>query len=79
VASLPVVFVTSRAEKAAEAARLGFNVERLDADLPEPQALDPSEIVAAKARAAHAMLERPVIVGTAGSWSRRGADSRAPW
>jgi XTP/dITP diphosphohydrolase len=66
VASLPVVFVTSRAEKAAEAARLGFNVERLDADLPEPQALDPSEIVAAKARAAHAMLERPVLVEDSG-------------
>ena len=66
MASLPVVFVTSRPEKAAEAARLGFDVERLEAELPEPQALDPSEIVAAKVRAAHAMLERPVLVEDSG-------------
>ena len=64
--ALPLVFVTSRAEKAAEAARLGFEVERLDIDLPEPQALDPSEIVDAKARAAYALLERPVLVEDSG-------------
>lgn len=64
--ALPLVFVTSRAEKAAEAARLGFDVERLDVDLPEPQALDPSEIVDAKARAAYALLERPVLVEDSG-------------
>lgn len=63
---LPVVFVTSRAEKAREAERLGFAIERLDMDLPEPQALDPSEIVEAKARAAYAMLSRPVLVEDSG-------------
>jgi XTP/dITP diphosphohydrolase len=64
--ALPVVFVTSRAEKAQEAKRLGFDIERLDLDLPEPQALDPSEIVAAKARAAYERLERPVLVEDSG-------------
>lgn len=63
---LPVVFVTSRAEKAREAERLGFAIERLDMDLPEPQALDPSEIVEAKARAAYGMLSRPVLVEDSG-------------
>jgi XTP/dITP diphosphohydrolase len=66
VSDLPLVFVTSRAEKAAEAARLGFRIERLDMDLPEPQALDPSDIVAAKARAAYERLERPVLVEDSG-------------
>jgi inosine/xanthosine triphosphate pyrophosphatase family protein len=31
----PIVFVTSREEKAREAERLGFEIERLDLDLPE--------------------------------------------
>ncbi|HEY1251514.1 MAG TPA: non-canonical purine NTP pyrophosphatase [Thermoanaerobaculia bacterium] len=64
--SLPLVFVTSRAEKAREAERMGFPVERLDLDLPEPQALDPSEIVEAKARAAYRALSRPVLVEDSG-------------
>ena len=64
--SLPLVFVTSRAEKAREAERLGFRIERLDLDLPEPQALDPSEIVEAKARGAYRMLSRPVLVEDSG-------------
>ena len=64
--SLPIVFVTSRAEKAQEAERLGFRIERLDLDLPEPQALDPSEIVEAKARVAYRMLSRPVLVEDSG-------------
>ena len=63
---LPIVFVTSRAEKAREAERLGFAIERLDVDLPEPQALDPSEIVEQKARSAYAMLSRPVLVEDSG-------------
>jgi XTP/dITP diphosphohydrolase len=66
VGSLPLVFVTSRAEKAREAERMGFPVERLDLDLPEPQALDPSEIVEAKARAAYRALSRPVLVEDSG-------------
>ncbi len=64
--ALPLVFVTSRAEKAREAERLGFAVERLDLDLPEPQALDPSEIVEAKARTAYRLLSRPVLVEDSG-------------
>lgn len=64
--ALPLVFVTSRAEKAREAERMGFAVERLDLDLPEPQALDPSEIVETKARTAYQMLARPVLVEDSG-------------
>jgi non-canonical purine NTP pyrophosphatase (RdgB/HAM1 family) len=63
---LPLVLVTSRAEKALEALRLGFEIERLDLDLPEPQALDPSEIVEAKARSAYALLSRPLLVEDSG-------------
>lgn len=73
MSALPVVFVTSRAEKAREAERLGFEVERLDLDLPEPQGLDPAAIVEAKARAAYAALARPVLVEDSGlalrAWS----------
>ena len=64
--ALPLVFVTSRVEKAREAERMGFPVEQLDLDLPEPQALDPSEIVEAKARAAYRALSRPVLVEDSG-------------
>jgi non-canonical purine NTP pyrophosphatase (RdgB/HAM1 family) len=63
---LPIVFVTTRAEKAEEAERLGFRVERLDIALPEPQALDPSEVVAQKARSAYDLLSRPVLVEDTG-------------
>lgn len=63
---LPLVFVTSRAEKAKEAERLGFAVERLALDLPEPQALDPSRIVEEKAKTAYAALSRPVLVEDSG-------------
>jgi hypothetical protein len=64
--ALRIVFVTSRAEKAREAERLGFEIERLDLDIAEPQALDPSEIVEAKARAAYAAISRPVLVEDSG-------------
>lgn len=64
---MPVAaFVTSREEKAEEARRLGFAVERVDLDLPEVQALDPAGVVAAKARAAWTALSRPVIVEDSG-------------
>lgn len=62
----PPVFVTGRAEKAREAERLGFRLERVDLDLAEPQALDPAEIVESKARAAYEKLARPVIVEDSG-------------
>ena len=60
------VFVTGRPEKAREARRMGFGLERRSLDLPEPQALDPSEVVEAKARAAYARLKRPVVVEDSG-------------
>jgi non-canonical purine NTP pyrophosphatase (RdgB/HAM1 family) len=63
---LPVVFVTSRPEKAEEARRLGFVVERLELELPERQALDPSDVVEHKAREAFSRLERPVLVEDSG-------------
>jgi len=66
VRALPLVFVTSRPEKAREAERFGFEIERLDLDLPEPQALDPFEIVEAKARAAYGAIARPVLVEDSG-------------
>lgn len=63
---LPLVFVTSRPEKAEEARRLGFEVERLELELPETQALDPSDVVEHKAREAFARLSRPVLVEDSG-------------
>ena len=60
------VFVTGRPEKALEAARLGFPLERVDLDLPEPQSLDPSEVAEAKVRAAFEILGRAVLVEDSG-------------
>jgi non-canonical purine NTP pyrophosphatase (RdgB/HAM1 family) len=62
----PAVLVTSRPEKAEEARRLGFAVEREALELSEPQALDPGDVVAAKAREAWARLGRPVLVEDSG-------------
>lgn len=62
----PLVFVTSRPEKADEARRLGFDVERIAVDLPEIQSIDPGDIVEAKARGAYETLERPVLVEDSG-------------
>jgi non-canonical purine NTP pyrophosphatase (RdgB/HAM1 family) len=63
---LPAVFVTGRPEKVLEAERLGFRLERLDLDLAEPQALDPADVVEAKAREAYRLLSRPVLVEDSG-------------
>src|SRR5260370_39550957 len=60
------VLCPSRAEKAVEAKRLGFDLVWVPLDLPEPQALDPGEIVDTKAPAAPAVLQRPVIVEDSG-------------
>ena len=60
------VFVTGRPEKALEAERLGYRLERIDCDLVEPQALDPSDVVEAKARDAWRLLSRPVLVEDSG-------------
>ena len=64
--TLAPVFVTGRPEKALEAARLGFRLERLDCDLLEPQALDPADVVEAKVRDAWRLLSRPVLVEDSG-------------
>jgi XTP/dITP diphosphohydrolase len=61
-----LVLVTTRAEKAEEARRMGFPVEQRSLELPEPQALDPAEIVEAKARAAFERLSVPVLVEDSG-------------
>ena len=60
------VFVTGRPEKAREAERMGFALERLDLDLPEPQSLDPSEVAEVKVRAGFGQLRRPVLVEDSG-------------
>src|SRR2546425_12520659 len=60
------VFVTGRGEKAREAERLGFRLERVDLDLAGIQALDPAEIVEWKAREAFGKVGRPVIVEDSG-------------
>jgi non-canonical purine NTP pyrophosphatase (RdgB/HAM1 family) len=62
----PWVLVTSREEKALEARRIGFAVERVDLELAEPQALDPFEVVEAKARDAWRSLQRPLVVEDSG-------------
>jgi XTP/dITP diphosphohydrolase len=62
----PWLFVTSRAEKAEEARRMGFSVERRELELPEPQALDPAEVIEAKARAAFERLRAPLVVEDSG-------------
>jgi non-canonical purine NTP pyrophosphatase (RdgB/HAM1 family) len=49
-----------------EAERMGFGLERLDLDLPEPQSLDPAEVAAIKVRAAFDRLHRPVLVEDSG-------------
>jgi non-canonical purine NTP pyrophosphatase (RdgB/HAM1 family) len=64
--TLAPVFVTGRPEKALEADRLGFRLERLDCDLVEPQALDTADVAEAKARDAWRLLARPVLVEDSG-------------
>ncbi len=62
----PLLFATSRPEKADEARRFGFAVERIAVDLPEIQSIDPGDIVEAKVRGAYEKLERPVLVEDSG-------------
>lgn len=64
---MKAVFVTTNENKRREAADiLGVELEALDLDLPEIQALDVAEVAAAKARAAHEVLGRPVLVEDSG-------------
>jgi non-canonical purine NTP pyrophosphatase (RdgB/HAM1 family) len=61
------VFVTSNQNKWHEAQRiLGYAIERVELDLDELQAESTSAVALAKARAAYALLKRPVIVEDAG-------------
>lgn len=65
--SQPPLFVSSNAGKAREvAAILGFPLERLEADIPEIQTLDVSEVVREKALAAFSLAGRPVLVEDTG-------------
>ena len=65
--SQPPLFVSGNAGKAREvAAILGYPLERLEADVPEIQALDVSEVVREKAQAAYALAGRPVLVEDTG-------------
>ncbi len=45
---------------------MGFDFECVPLDLPEPQALDPGEVVEAKAHAAWGRLARPLLVEDSG-------------
>lgn len=57
---MKAVFVTGNDHKRREAARiLGVELDGLNLDLPELQALDVSEVAAAKALAAREALDRP--------------------
>lgn len=63
----PPLFVSSNPGKAREvAAILGFPLERLEADVPEIQALDVRDVVREKALAAFALAGRPVLVEDTG-------------
>jgi len=61
------VFVTSNSNKWHEAQRiLGYAIERVELDLDEVQAESVAAVALAKAQAAYARLNRPVIVEDAG-------------
>jgi non-canonical purine NTP pyrophosphatase (RdgB/HAM1 family) len=63
----PFVLVTGNRGKIAEARlALGIEVEAVEMDLPEIQALDLLEILEAKAEAAWQTLRRPLVVEDAG-------------
>ena len=60
---MSLAFVTSSEGKFLEATRLShLPLERIDLDLPEPQGLDVSAVVRAKAAAAWKIVGRPLIV-----------------
>lgn len=67
---MKIIFVTSNESKLREAREiLGVEIESVNLDLPEPQALDVVEVAAQKALAARAALHdppRPVLVEDSG-------------
>lgn len=64
--SLSATFVTGNASKLAEARRLFPDLDSVSLDLPEIQSLDLTEVLRAKAREAHRILARQVIVEETG-------------
>jgi XTP/dITP diphosphohydrolase len=59
---MKAIFVTTNEHKRREVQEiLGFELERVDLDLPEIQAIEPAEVAAEKARAAREALGRPVL------------------
>jgi non-canonical purine NTP pyrophosphatase (RdgB/HAM1 family) len=67
LAPAPFVLVTGNRGKVAEARlALGIDVEAVEVDLPEIQALDLLEILREKAEAAWQALRRPLVVEDAG-------------
>ncbi len=64
--SKPLVFVTTNPHKLREANTylnpLGISIEGVKVDLPEIQSVDIPSIVKGKAKAAYAVLKRPVLV-----------------
>ena len=68
--SVKIIFVTSNESKLREARQiLGVEIDSVDLDLPEPQALDVADVAAQKALAARAALHnppRPVLVEDSG-------------
>ena len=76
-----MVFVTGNDHKRREVREiLGVELEGADPDVPELQAVDPAEVAAAKALAAHRALGSRGLTSsrrTPGSWSRPGTVSRA--
>ena len=66
-ARVPFTLVTGNPDKRAEAERiLGFAVDCVPLDLPEPQSLDLIEVLGAKGAEAFRQLRRPVVVEETG-------------
>lgn len=66
-ARVPFTLVTGNPDKRAEAERiLGFAVDCVPLDLPEPQSLDLIEVLRAKGAEAFRELRRPVVVEETG-------------
>lgn len=64
---MDLLFATTNANKLREASRiLGVELESVAIDVPEIQDLDVAAVAAAKARAAHEVLGRPVMVEDSG-------------
>lgn len=64
---MKMYFVTSNQNKLAEARGIiGGDIDRIDLDIPEIQAIDVSEVVEDKARKAYEQVHQPVLVEDTG-------------